>query len=360
MTAAGFTLPAPLVAEFTALGSAPDVPALSPRKVPGLTHARLVARFGPVLKERAALAAARREDLWHGRWQALVPHLRWAVSRSLYSQGTAARAIRLGSRALPLLGGRVLGGRVLGGAARRARDVIVSRQCALLLARDRWRELADLTDWATRHRVLPSGDPYPADLYYRAFAQRHMLQPAAARQNAEAAASGLASALDPERLAGALLEASAAAVYQGRFEDALRYAFDLRRRRGRYAIPRWQAWGGCMEAIALCHQGKPARAREALRGAWERFEDEERWGGSSTWRPCTSSRTASASRWASRKRILLPSRAERAHPASVTTSTSSWPTSPWPVTTWTTPGPGTSASAASLRARRPPCPPPSG
>jgi len=84
----------------------------------------------------------------------------------------------------------------------------------------------------------------------------------------------LADALDPERLAGALLESGAAAIYRGDFEFALRRAFELQYRRGRYAIPRWQSWGAWLEAVARCHLGLVDEADAALLRARNRFEDE--------------------------------------------------------------------------------------
>lgn len=54
--------------------------------------------------------------------------------------------------------------------------------------------------------------------------------------------------------------------------------FELRYRTGRFAIPRWQAWGAWLEAVALCHLRCPVEAREALAAARERFAGERRTG----------------------------------------------------------------------------------
>jgi tetratricopeptide (TPR) repeat protein len=219
-------------------------------------------RFGTPASEAKALKIARKKDLRAFRLRTIPWHLRWTFSRSLYAGGAAARAIQVAAHVRPVL--------TLPGM-RPVRDVVITRQCALLLPRGRWQDLAELTTWAIQHRRLTNGKPYPGDLYYRAYAHRYLLEPGQAARDADAAVDGLASALDPERLAGALLESGAAAIYQGRFDDALRRAFDLRYRRGRYAIPRWQSWGGWLAAAALCHLHKPAEARKALQAAEPRF-----------------------------------------------------------------------------------------
>lgn len=156
------------------------------------------------------------------------------------------------------------------------RDYVITRQCALLLQQGNWEALGAFTDWAVRESRTAAGGPNPSDLYYRAQARRYAFEPDLARQDAEQAVSGLANAADPERLAGALFEAGSAAIYQGRFADARRYAFQLRYRRGRYAIARWQAWGAWIEAITLCHLAKPAEAQKVLKPAQERFTAEGR------------------------------------------------------------------------------------
>jgi tetratricopeptide (TPR) repeat protein len=260
----GFTVPGSVRASFAeVLGrKAPHIRLPDPS---GIIQARLVMRFGAPASEAKALKMAREKDLRAFRWRTVPWHLRWTFSRSLYAGGTAARVIRAAARFRPVL--------TLPGM-RPARDAVITRQCALLLPRGRWQDLAELTTWAMQHRRLPSGKPYPGDLYYRAYAYRYLLEPGHAARDASAAVDGLASALDPERLAGALLESGAAAIYQGRFDDALRCAFDLRYRRGRYAIPRWQSWGGWLAAAALCHLCKPAEAREALKAAEPRFTAE--------------------------------------------------------------------------------------
>ncbi len=71
-----------------------------------------------------------------------------------------------------------------------------------------------------------------------------------------------------------MLESGSAAIYQGRFDDALRRAFELQYRRGRYAIPRWQSWGGLLEATARCYLRDPDAADQAIARAADRFDDE--------------------------------------------------------------------------------------
>jgi len=263
-TAHGFTVPDLVAASFAEVLPR-QAPRVSLPEPPGITQARLVMRFGAPASEAEAVKTARERDLRAFRWRTIPWHLRWAFSRSLYAGGMAAGVVRAAARARPVL--------TLPGM-RPFRDAVITRQCALLLPRGRWQDVAELTTWAIRNRRLPGGRPYPSDLYYRAYAHRYLMEPGQAARDADAAVDGLASALDPERLAGALLESGAAAIYQGRFDDALKRAFDLRFRRGRYAIPRWQSWGGWLAAAALCHLRKPAEAREALKAAEPRFASE--------------------------------------------------------------------------------------
>ena len=98
--------------------------------------------------------------------------------------------------------------------------------------------------------------------------------PVAAHDDATQAEAGLSE--DRERLAGALYEAGSAAIYEARFDEALRYAFDLQYRRGRYAIPRWQAWGAWIEVVALCHLNRIEEAGQLLEQGFARFIDEGR------------------------------------------------------------------------------------
>lgn len=260
----GFTIPDPVAASFAQVRARqpPDIRLSEPS---GVSQARLVMRFGAAASEAEALKTARWKDLRAFRLRTVPWHLRWTFNRSLYAGGTAARMIRAAAHIRPVL--------TLPGM-QPLRDADITRQYALLLPRGRWRDLAEFTTWAIQHRQLPSGKRYPVDLYYRAHARRYLFEPGHAARDADAAVDGLASALDPERLAGALLESGAAAIYQGRFDDALRRSFDLRYRRGRYAIPRWQSWGGWLAAAALCHLREPAQAREALKAAEPRFKAE--------------------------------------------------------------------------------------
>ena len=255
--------------ELTAEQGLSGPPHLSLRRPPGITHARLVERFGAPGDEKGALRTARRYDASHLRVDALRGHLRWALGNSLYGGGAAAKIVtglarhqRLLARLRPV----------------RVRDYVITRRCALLLQQGDWEALGAFADWAVQERRDAAGSPNPSDLYYRAQARRYAFEPDLARQDAENAVSGLANAADPERLAGALYEAGSAALYQGRFADAGRYAFQLRYRRGRYAIPRWQAWGAWIEAITLCHQAKPTEAQKVLEHARERFTAEGRKG----------------------------------------------------------------------------------
>jgi hypothetical protein len=54
----------------------------------------------------------------------------------------------------------------------------------------------------------------------------------------------------------------------------VRRAFELQYRRGRYAIPRWQSWGGLLEAMTKCYLRDPDAADEAIARAAGRFDDE--------------------------------------------------------------------------------------
>ena len=244
--------------------SDPPVPAIQLRRPPGITHARLVERFGDPNDERRALAVARRQDACELRFDAVTAHLRWLRNDSLYNGGLVARAVDA------LAAHR----RVL--AAVRPRSLhhyAITAEHALRLQRRRWDSVEEFAAWAVEHRA---GGPQPTDLYYRAYGRRYGLQIAAGRKDADAAQAGLSASLDPERHAGAVLEQGALAIYAGRFEEALRAGFELRERTGRYAIPRWQAWGAWLEAIAWSHLLDPAAAHDAADAAYARFQAERR------------------------------------------------------------------------------------
>jgi hypothetical protein len=232
----------------------------------GVTQARLVERFGFAGDDRVALRTARHLDLRERRLDSLAAHLRWARNNSVYDEGALADAMEwLAGRPWLLAKLRPLG----------LRDYLITRACGVLLQKGHWRELEGFADWAVRTRSA-SGDANPSDLYYRAHARSYTLRIGVASRDAEEARAGLSSSSDPERHAGAVLEVGRMAIYRGRFEEALRAGFELRHRTGRFAIPRWQAWGAWLEAVALCHLGEPGRAREPLAAARERFQGEGR------------------------------------------------------------------------------------
>jgi hypothetical protein len=188
--------------------------------------------------------------------------LRWSLSLSLYGGGLAARAVdwlTAHRRVLAHL------------RPASVRGYVITRGHALRLQRRDWLAVDELATWAVHHRP---GGGQATDFYYRAHARRYALRVTEGAADADAAATGLSASADPERHAGAVLEQGCLAIYQGRFKRALRVAFELRYRTGRYAIPRWQAWGAWLEAVALCHAGRPASAREAVSAAQPRFEGE--------------------------------------------------------------------------------------
>lgn len=230
----------------------------------GLVYARIIERWGPMRAQRRALWVARMTDLVHLRVKTLRGHLRWALRRSLYGGHVAPVAVRLlASR--PSLLVKI---------PARSRDYIITRNCALLLGDHRWDRLGEFTEWAIEFRRR-CGDPSnPSDLYYRSQANRYRMLPEAAHADATQAEAGLSQ--DLERLAGALYEAGSAAIYQARFDEALRYAFDLQYRRGKYAIPRWQAWGAWIELVALCHLNRFEEAGQLIKEGFARFIDEGR------------------------------------------------------------------------------------
>jgi hypothetical protein len=228
-------------------GSYPDDPKISLPPLSGATQARLVQRFGAndPDDEKIAWGMAFKSDLRHLRLRAIPAHLRHRISYSLYHSGPVSVLVgRLAQHRQTLE-------RVQPPALR---NYLITRASALLLTGRDWEKLRDFTDWAVNLRSR-AGKPHPSDNYYRAQAYRYSLQPAQARRSAEEAIAGLEDLSDPERLAGALYEAGEAAIYQADFTAALDYAFQLRQRRGRYAIPRWQAWGSWLELIALAHLG---------------------------------------------------------------------------------------------------------
>jgi hypothetical protein len=268
---AGAQIPADLIDQLRINEPLPLPPTLRLAEPSGISQARLVERFGGPASHDRALRVARRADLRARRWRTAPGHARWLVTRSLYRGGLAADAVRALAKRRELLAHL---------RPRRLRDYVITRQLALLLQASDPPALGEFAQWATSVRATPEGRPYPNDLYYRAQARRYELQPELARADANAAVEGLASVplRDPERLAGALLESGFAAIYQGRFDDALARAFDLRYRRGRYAIARWRGWGAWLEAIARCYLHDPDAAAEPLAEAEARFAADDRRG----------------------------------------------------------------------------------
>lgn len=231
---------------------------------PGVTQARIVERFGFPEEDRLALQTARWLDARHLRLHSLPAHLRWVRNDSIYNGGLLARLLRSLTHRHAVLGSV---------RPAKLRDYAISRGCGVLLSEGDWRTLDDLTNWAIRTRGAT-----PGDLYYRAHARRYTLQIEDAARDAREARIGLSNLTDPERHAGALLEVGSMAIYQGRFEEALRAGFELRQRTGRFAIPRWRAWGAWLEAVAYCHLREPGEARRSLAVARRRFEGERRRG----------------------------------------------------------------------------------
>jgi hypothetical protein len=260
---AGITIEAQLARELENPGDPPAV-RLRLRQPPGVTHARLVERFGDYGDDQLALALARRRDVRELRLDALRGHLRWVRNNSLYRDGILSRVVD------GLAGHRTLL-HVL--RPRRLQHYMITAEHALLLQRRDLHAIDEFATWAIEHRA---GGAIPTDLYYRAQARRYDLHVREGLKDAEQARAGLSAAQDPERHAGALLESGCLSLYAGRFDRTARAAFELRFRTGRYAIPRWQAWGAWLEAIVLCHMRRPAEARAAASAAEERFRDEQR------------------------------------------------------------------------------------
>lgn len=236
---------------------------------PGIAQARLVERFGAPDTHADALRAARVEDVLGRRRDTLYAHFRWTVSDSLYHAGFVARIVGWLADHPNVLARLQPPG---------LRDYLITRASALRLRNDGWDALGQFADWAISVRSRLDGTPYPTDLYYRAQARRYELRPAAARADADAAVTGLSDAAlsDPERLAGALLESGMAAIYTGRFPDALDRGFDLQFRRGRYAIQVWRGWGAWLQTIAFCHLRDPDAAGRELQEVQRRFEADGR------------------------------------------------------------------------------------
>jgi hypothetical protein len=226
-----------------------------------IVHARLVERFGEWQADESALRTARRSDAAHLRVRSLPAYIRWTRSRSLYGDGRVAEVVEWFAQHRGILDG-------LWPPA--ARDYVITGASALRLQQRGWDRVEEFARWAVEHRGAPS------DYYYLAYGNRYALRIDEARRAADAAEAGLSASGDPERHAGAVLEQGCASIYQGRFGDARRYAFELCQRTGRYAIPRWRAWGFWLDGIALCYQCDPDAASDAFVCAMRRFEQEGR------------------------------------------------------------------------------------
>jgi len=234
---------------------------LSITSPPAIVHARLVERFGDWRADERALRAARRADALHLRARSLPAHTRWAMGRSLYGDGLLARVVEWFAGRREILDGL---------RPTAARDYLITGASALRLQQRDWDRVREFAGWAVQRRGAP------ADYYYLAYGLRYSMRVEQARRAADAAERGLSASGDPERHAGAVLEQGCAAIYQGRFGDARRYAFELAQRTGRYAIPRWRAWGFWLDGIALCYERDPDAADEAFDRAMRRFEQEGR------------------------------------------------------------------------------------
>jgi SIR2-like protein len=228
---------------------------------PGIVHARLVERFGEWRADEPALRTARRSDAAHLRVRSLPAHIRWARSRSLYGDGRVAEVVEWLAHHRRVLDGL---------RPQAARDYAIAGISALRLQQRSWDRVEEFARWAVEHRGAPT------DYYYLAYGFRYSMHVEDARRAADTAEAGLSASGDPERHAGAVLEQGCASIYQGRFADARRYAFELCQRTGRYAIPRWRAWGFWLDGIALCYERDPDAASEAFDRAMRRFEQEAR------------------------------------------------------------------------------------
>ena len=236
---------------------------------PGVTNARLTEHWGSPKDARRALWTARRNDLLHMRISSVRGHLRWTASNAVYRGHIAPVVIRFIAPRPRLL-------KLIPKAS--WRDSVLTRQLALLLQDHDWQTLDNATRSTEQTRQQLNLPASPADRYYMAQANRYQLRPIDARADAEEASRGLSLDRDPERLAGAVYETGSAAIYQADFAAALRSAFDLRYRRGRYAIARWPAWGAWLESIAHCHLDDPDAAERILNQekGCQRFVEEQR------------------------------------------------------------------------------------
>lgn len=224
--------------------------------VPQIVHADLVERFGMPDDRHAAFRRAFLLDLRSPVQPVQVwrRYLRQAAASSLYdgwflSSIIHASVVLSRYRVIQHLAGLPL--------VRRYRNVVLDKGPALLLRRGRWAEMQRLTEHGIAVRDTASG-PTPTDLYYHGHALRYQGAFRAARQDQAEAERGLTgsdgSTVDPERLAGAILEQGILDLYAGHFDDAAHRGWDLRERRGRFAIRRWRAWGQWLSGTAAVYQ----------------------------------------------------------------------------------------------------------
>ena len=183
------------------------------------------------------------------------------MSRSLYGDGCVAKVVEWFAQHRGVLNGL---------RPTAARDYVITGASALRLQQRDWDRVEEFARWAVEFRGAPT------DYYYLAYGYRYAMRIDEARRAADAAEARLSASGDPERHAGAVLEQGCASIYQGRFGDARRYAFELCQRTGRYAIPRWRAWGFWLDGIALCYERDPDAAGDAFDCAMRRFEQEGR------------------------------------------------------------------------------------
>lgn len=247
--------------------------------LPEIVHAELVERFGmPDDRHTAYRDAFLRDVLRPLRLRRVWRRYgRQALAASLYDGRVMSSVIRVSvvlSRYRAIQVFADLPG------VRRYRDLVLDKGPALLLRSGQWAEIQRLTEHGLAVRET-AGAPLPADLYYHGHSLRYAGEISAARKDQEAAEPGLAGrtghAVDPERLAGTILEQGILDLYIGRFDDALHRGWDLRERRGRFAIRRWRAWGHWLSGTASVFRLDLGSAVEHLEKADGYFDAVSEW-----------------------------------------------------------------------------------
>jgi len=152
---AGVEIRPELIGALRVEESLPAAPQLRLADPPGISHARLVERFGAPADHDAALRAARRADRHARRWDTVPDHVHWTITRSLYNNGIVATIVQRTVQHRSLLA-RV---RPL-----RLRDYLITRAAALLLQDSDPPALGRHAQWAIDVRADASGRPYPSDL----------------------------------------------------------------------------------------------------------------------------------------------------------------------------------------------------